>query len=233
MPLLSGKKNIGHNIKEMEAAGRKKSQAVAAALRTAYGPRKRADGGHVGGGPLPGPTPGRADKVHTEVEDGSHILSADCVAALGDGNTEAGYAKLMKMFPHSGPGRAKGGIVESPAAPHMTAVSGTPHLSPMPHLIGLPHPHMTGAPHLAGVPQVHGIGDLPHMTKMKLATGGNPRRVKVRLSHGEFEVVPVDVRDVAGGGDAERGHRALDAFQMHTRKEWIKKLKSLPGPAKD
>ena len=35
MPLLPGKKNIGHNIKEMEAAGHKKSQAIAAALETA------------------------------------------------------------------------------------------------------------------------------------------------------------------------------------------------------
>lgn len=35
MPLLPGKKNIGRNIKEMEASGHKKSQSVAAALNEA------------------------------------------------------------------------------------------------------------------------------------------------------------------------------------------------------
>lgn len=36
MPLLKGKKNIGHNIREMEKAGHPHKQAVAAALHTAY-----------------------------------------------------------------------------------------------------------------------------------------------------------------------------------------------------
>ena len=35
MPLLKGKKNIGHNIKEMESSGHKKSQSIAAALSEA------------------------------------------------------------------------------------------------------------------------------------------------------------------------------------------------------
>lgn len=35
MPLLPGKKNIGHNIKEMEAAGHPKKQAIAASLNKA------------------------------------------------------------------------------------------------------------------------------------------------------------------------------------------------------
>lgn len=35
MPLLKGKENIGHNVKEMEAHGHSKAQSVAAALRTA------------------------------------------------------------------------------------------------------------------------------------------------------------------------------------------------------
>ena len=231
MPLLKGVKNIGHNVKEMEK-NHPRNVAVAAALRTAYGPpKKRADGGHVG--PLPGATGGRADKVATTVEDGSHILSADCVAALGDGNTEHGYQRLMKMFPHSVPGRASGGGVEPPGIPHMTSVPGTPHVSPIPHIIGMPHPHMTGAPHLAGVPKVGGIGSLPHIAKPKMAEGGESNQVKVKLSHGEFAVSKRDVQDVAGEGDLERGHRALDAFQMHVRREWLKKLKKLPGPAKD
>lgn len=35
MPLKPGKKNIGSNIKEMEASGHSKKQSVAAALNTA------------------------------------------------------------------------------------------------------------------------------------------------------------------------------------------------------
>lgn len=35
MPLLKGKKNIGHNIKEEEMAGKPKKQAIAIALETA------------------------------------------------------------------------------------------------------------------------------------------------------------------------------------------------------
>jgi hypothetical protein len=35
MPLLPGKKNIGHNISEMEASGHPKAQAIAASLNEA------------------------------------------------------------------------------------------------------------------------------------------------------------------------------------------------------
>lgn len=35
MPLLKGKKNIGHNIKEEEAAGKPRKQSIAIALNVA------------------------------------------------------------------------------------------------------------------------------------------------------------------------------------------------------
>jgi hypothetical protein len=41
MPLLSGKKNIGKNISEMEASGRPYRVARAAALNKAYGKKKK------------------------------------------------------------------------------------------------------------------------------------------------------------------------------------------------
>jgi hypothetical protein len=41
MPLLKGKSEIGHNIKEMEESGHPHNQAVAAALRTAGVPKAR------------------------------------------------------------------------------------------------------------------------------------------------------------------------------------------------
>lgn len=70
-------------------------------------PKGLAEGGHVG--PLRGSTMGRADKVKTTVADGSYILPARTVSFLGDGNTEAGFARLEKMFPHSTSKRAAGG----------------------------------------------------------------------------------------------------------------------------
>ena len=228
MPLKPGKSNIGANIRELEQPseraphGRTHEQALAIALRVAGAP-KRATGGavpkpsrltspHVAGipkagglaagpklpklpgiakmgamagaikvpkapkppklqtgGPVRGATDGREDKVNTSVSDGSHILAADVVSALGSGNTERGYAVLDKMF------------------------------------------------------------------KPKLETGGRyslshgSEKVKVKLSHGEYSVSPGMVAQV-GGGDPERGHRALNAFQMQVRRDNIAKLKSLPGP---
>jgi hypothetical protein len=40
MPLKSGKKNIGNNIREMEKAGHSPEQSKAAALNKAYGKKK-------------------------------------------------------------------------------------------------------------------------------------------------------------------------------------------------
>jgi hypothetical protein len=228
MPLLLGKKNIGHNIREMEAHGHPANQSLAAALRTAGIP-KRADGGHVG--PLHGATGGRADAVPSKVQDGSHILSAACVSALGDGNTENGYHKLMKLFPNSVSRRAAGGGLSMPSVPHETSIPGTPHIS-IPRLTGMPHPHITSSPHLAGMPKLSGPSGMPHMTKPHMAKGGNPQMVDVRLSHGEFRVSPRDVRDVAGKGDIEAGHRALDEFQVAVVNGYSDKLKRLPGPVK-
>lgn len=242
MPLTQGKSRatISANIREMIASGHPQRQAVAAALNTARRSSKgRADGGaapapgpwyarggHVG--PLTGATGGRADKIPTTVPNGSHIIPADVVSALGEGNSAAGMALLEKRFPHSNPRRAYGGGLGPSGMPHMTSIPGTPHMSAPPHMIGIPHPHMTSSPHLAGVPRIH----MPHAPALPgiphLAAGGVP----VNLSDGEFSVAPEDVQKI-GGGDMEHGHRVLDKFIVHVRRENIKKLKKLPGPVKN
>jgi hypothetical protein len=51
---------------------------------------------------ISGTTPGRADKVPTRVRSGSFVIPADCVAALGEGNSESGAEILSRMF-HTGP----------------------------------------------------------------------------------------------------------------------------------
>lgn len=52
-------------------------------------------------GPLIGVTPGRSDKLPMTVPNGSHVLPADTVAALGDGNSMSGHHVLKSMFPRS------------------------------------------------------------------------------------------------------------------------------------
>lgn len=71
------------------------NDVVAAALRVAG--KKR---GPVVG-PLLGATDGRADKLTAKVPNGSHIIPADVVSALGSGNSLAGFTQLAKKFPRS------------------------------------------------------------------------------------------------------------------------------------
>lgn len=52
-------------------------------------------------GPLMGTTTGRSDKIVTNVPNGSHVLPADTLAAMGDGNSMAGLRHAATMFPHS------------------------------------------------------------------------------------------------------------------------------------
>lgn len=105
MPLKSGIKNIGKNIREMRHSGHPQKQAVAAAMNAAYGPA-RADGGFVGA--LDGASGGRADDIATRLPSGSHVLPADVVSALGDGNSQKGHQFLFGMFPFSKALKAKG-----------------------------------------------------------------------------------------------------------------------------
>lgn len=52
------------------------------------------------GGPtnyVRGGTPGQADQIPARLSDGEYVMDADVVSALGDGNNEAGAAKLDQM----------------------------------------------------------------------------------------------------------------------------------------
>lgn len=48
-------------------------------------------------GLLRGGTSGQADQINAQLSDGEYVIDADVVAALGDGNTEAGARKLDQM----------------------------------------------------------------------------------------------------------------------------------------
>jgi hypothetical protein len=60
---------------------------------------------------------------------------------------------------------------------------------------------------------------------------GQPGYADVIVAGGEYILSPQQVRAV-GGGSLKLGHAALDRWVTQTRKEHIKKLASLPPPAK-
>jgi hypothetical protein len=153
-------------------------------------------------GPLIGTTPGRADKLPMSVPNGSHVLPADTVAALGDGNSMAGHHVLKNMFPHSG-GSSSGSPFPGSS-------------DKMGHPMG-----RRGAK-----PSAFGRGGASFES-----LGGHPHQVDVNVSHGEFIIHPHDVARV-GGGDIKKGHAALDKFILKVRDHYQKKLKRLPGPSK-
>jgi len=119
MPLLPGKANVGHNIKEMQEHGHPRDQAIAAALDEA---RKHNAGGglnmlhvpHVHKakikqpkafrytmhhtGPIHSSVAGRTDHLPMHVPSGAYVMPADIVSGMGEGNTIAGFKHMRRMF---------------------------------------------------------------------------------------------------------------------------------------
>ncbi len=124
MPLIKShsKSAISTNIKEMmhsfhqtgklgtshpDSNKKAQQQAIAAAYSTA---RKYAGGGEAPffenqafrqssrAGMIHSAIPGRTDKIPMSVRGGSHILPADVVSGIGQGNSTAGAVALNKLF---------------------------------------------------------------------------------------------------------------------------------------
>jgi hypothetical protein len=112
MPLVKSdsRKAISANIKREMEAGKSQRQSIAIAMDV--GRRNKAGGGRVGA--LTGATGGRADKLPMKVPNGSHVIPADVVSALGQGNSQNGHKVLASLFPHSSSPqkRAGGGGVD-------------------------------------------------------------------------------------------------------------------------
>jgi hypothetical protein len=126
MPLLPGKRNVGHNISEMEAAGHDRDQSIAAALNVAR--KHRADGGHIKihtpkpptklhSGPIHSSVAGRTDHLPMSVHSGSYVIPADVISAGGEGNTIAGFKHAKRVFggnPYGGSGATPYGQGKGP-----------------------------------------------------------------------------------------------------------------------
>lgn len=153
-------------------------------------------------GMIKSPIPGRTDKIPMSVKAGSYIIPADIPSALGQGNSVAGGNILSKMF-NSGP--------YGMATPRIHSGRGYPKgMSLRPQRI----PRGT----FAEGGDIEG-GEEEHSPTPIIAAGG------------EY-VIPPEVVKALGNGDIGKGHRLLDAFVLHTRREHIKTLKKLKPPKK-
>jgi len=138
MPLAKGKSKavISRNISEMIDSGHPKDQAIAAALSTARKTRPhRAFGGHTPSfmtktvasspkpaklhtGPIHSPVAGRTDHLPVHVPNGSYVIPADIVSAMGEGNTMAGFKQMRRMFKGDPYGGKDADPYNAPAAPY-------------------------------------------------------------------------------------------------------------------
>lgn len=70
------------------------------------------------------------------------------------------------------------------------------------------------------------------MSTPGLSARGGKTKADVIVAGGEYIVEPETVRAL-GDGDINLGHKRLDQFVMHVRKQHIKALRKLPKPKKD
>ncbi len=88
------------NLKAEMAAGKPKDQALAIAYSVKR--KNKADGGPVHVGPIHSAVGGRTDHLAMKVPEGSYVIPADIVSALGQGNTLNGQQVLQRVFPEGG-----------------------------------------------------------------------------------------------------------------------------------
>ncbi len=208
MPLKPGKGNIGSNIKEMEASGHPRAQAIAAALNVARKTArpKRAFGGHTPDflkapvvkppsmkaklhvGPIHSSVAGRTDHLPMHVESGSYVIPADVISGMGEGNTLSGFKVAKSIFGRN----LYGGKAASP----------------------------------------YGMASTPYSQPMPKKAGGSAGPVPIVAAGGEHVISADDVARI-GEGSMDDGHKILDEFVKQMRAKIIKTMKALPGPAKN
>jgi len=138
MPLdkSGSKESVGNNIRAELDAGKPRRQAIAIALNTA---RKYRDAGGAASstpwytrhssnlmlrGPVLGTSMGRADKVNANLANGSHVIPADIVSHVGQGNSLAGMTKLGQMLGPQTVRTPKPNFPKLPNAPKLPKMSG-------------------------------------------------------------------------------------------------------------
>ena len=228
MPLVksASKKAVGENIAIERHAGKPEKQAIAIALSVAR--RARDSGGplpvvpavrelqqvqqlrglshqtKIHTGPIHSTVAGRTDHLPVHVPSGSYVIPADIISAMGEGNTNAGFKVMRRVF---------GGLPYGRKSAQPYGHRGGPYGG------GSAPYNQAGGPYGADLPG-HAAG------------GSTSGEVKVVVAGGEYTLTPQEVLK-AGDGDMERGHRVLDDFVKQYRAHTIKTLQKLPGPRHD
>jgi len=158
-------------------------------------------------GMLASATPGRADKIATNVASGSHIIPADVVSGKGQGNSLAGAASMDKMF--------KQGPMSSGGAGSRLSQG--------------PFGKSSGIVRKFAKPSFGGARLSKIDVRAKGGTVGKP--TAVALSGGEYIVEP-DAVARKGRGNMKRGHDIIDGIIHRIRKQTIRQMRRLPGPKK-
>lgn len=86
-------------------------------------------------------------------------------------------------------------------------------------------------PYNTSLPKMGRGSTIPKGPKAKFADGGTVEDVPIMAAGGEYVLDPEQVMAI-GGGDLDMGHKILDKWVLDTRKQNIKTLKGLPGPAR-
>ncbi len=166
----------------------------------------RASGGEVTmthEGPINSAVAGRTDHLPLHVKSGSYILPADIVSAYGEGNTSAGFKVMNRLF-GGAPYNSSGGPYNSGKRPYGSESD-----------------------------EPYSQSDSPYNVELQnRAKGGKTSTVPVVVAGGEYSIPPEKVAEI-GEGDMQRGHRILDEFILRSRKDLVKTLSKLPGPARD
>lgn len=114
------------------------------------------------------------------------------------------------------PGRTDDHAMKVPAGAYVVNADTVSHLGQNNSMAGLKVLEKMFARYRTGKP------------KPKKAAGG---AIDIMAAGGEYVIEP-EVVAAIGGGNLQRGHRILDKWMQDMRKDHIKTLKSLPGPAK-
>lgn len=155
--------------------------------------------------------PGRTDNVPMSVAAGSHVIPADIMAGLGQGNTLAG-AHAMDMALKTGPGG-----IALPKGPLKTTI-------PQPPMA----PNKRNAAFAANTHRADGGGVEWGGHTLRVARGGAANGVKCIVAGGEYIIPPDEVHRIQHMGKS--GHDAVDAWILDRRSQDVKKIRSLPPP---
>ena len=176
----------------------------------------------VHSGPIHSTVAGRTDHLPMHVKNGSYVIPADIISAMGEGNTMAGYKVARDIFSPSNrsyvktdapygaeglpygrtkPRKANGGATSSLIERALHAAAGGPGAG-------------------AGRGPSESVQDTDHNSVPIVAAGG------------EYVIPPEHVIHI-GKGSLDDGHKILDHFVNKFRAKTIKTLSKLPGPKND